>query len=88
MLVQICEEPEPDAMVFADVLTKYNDETGTFSESNGYIGKKSVRLGEYHTDIPISPAEESLDYGEICDSIEMALSDACHIYSKVNKYAL
>lgn len=85
VLVQTCAEPEPDASVFADVLTQYDEETGTFSESKRYVGKKSIYPGKYQIHIPTSQAAETQDYGDVCDAVEMVLSDACRVYSKINK---
>ena len=84
--VKTCEEPELNAQVFADVLQDYDEQTGSFSSSSTYVGKKSITLGKYEIYIPTNVvAESGRNYGDACDAIEMVLSKACGIYSNVNK---
>ena len=88
VLVQTCGEPEPNARVFANVLVNYDEETGSFDTSTRFTGRKSDNPGEYEVYIPTSAASEiGGRIGDICDDIEMVLSDACDVYSTINDIA-
>ena len=88
VFVQTCQEPEPNARVFANVLVNYDEETGGFDSETRLMGRKSDKPGEYKVYIPTSAASEIGERtSEICDGIEMVLRKACGGYSKINKIA-
>ena len=73
-----CGEPEPDAIVQADV--SYDDVSTT------YTAVASSTAGLYYIYIPTQPASMIGEaVGEVCDSIEMVLDEACGWYGKLKK---
>ena len=87
VLVESCGQPESDAIVFADVLLDYDQDTGIYDRSVRYSGTKTQTLGTYQVLIPTSEASDIGDTAErICDKIEMILGKVCDTYSKVNKF--
>ena len=75
-----CGEPEPDAIVQADVL---HDDVSTT-----YTAAASNTAGLYYIYIPTQSASMIGEaVGEVCNSIEMALDKACGWYDEAKKYA-
>ena len=85
--VESCSQPESDAIVYADVLLDYDQDTGSHGGSVRYSGIKTQLPGTYHILIPTSKASDIGDMAEkICDKIEMILGKVCDIYSKTNDF--
>ena len=85
--VESCNQPESDAIVFADVLLDYDQGTGNYDHSARYSGTKTQTPGTYQVLIPTSETSEIGNMAErICDKIEMILGKVCDTYSKVNDF--
>ena len=78
--VSSCGEPEPDAIVQADVL--HDDVSTTYTAV-----ASTTTAGLYYVYIPTQPASMIGEaVGEVCNSIEMALDKACGWYDKAKKF--
>ena len=73
-----CGEPEPDAIVQADVLHDNVSTTYTAVASN-------ITAGLYYIYIPTTSSMINETIKEKCDSIEMVLDEACGWYDKLKK---
>ena len=82
-----CNEPDPNARVFADVLLDYNEDNGNYESSAKYWGTKTPSSGKYEVRIPTASASM---FGEktakLCDKIEMILGKICDFYSTANDF--
>ena len=77
--VESCDQPENDAIVYANSLHD--------GAANVYTGQLSSSPGLYYIDIPTAPASTvGNDIGSVCSAIESALSSTCDWYSDIKSY--
>lgn len=74
--VESCDQPENDAIVYANSLHD--------GAANVYTGQLSSSPGLYYIDIPTAPTSTvGNEIGSVCSAIESALSSTCSWYSDI-----